>query len=320
MDKNEKAVANDNFFKVLFDEGDSICAGSMYTSDVGPICSAPGPEFFSVNPLALDRDHLHFLKDSYDENRGRRADMNVTSYRNFVFEMDSIPVDDQLAIYEACRIPFSTLVYSGGKSVHAVLSLEEPLDVEPHTQDGVMYYKKVWERLAAAIDWDAKAAGYSLPDGKPSFVDSACKNPSRFTRFPNSIRNNGEEQSLLMVGSRISNGDFGDLLVNCPKVFKSLSYEMNVPEKEIVTEDEFWACCPVPLANSLKNVDWAGREGMYPILYRLTLWAIDSTGVTRDLLCAILDKHTFPRLVAGGYPTYKLTKAVEHAFASKGVY
>jgi hypothetical protein len=24
--------------------------------------------------------------------------------------------------------------------------------------------------------------------------------------------------------------------------------------------------------------------------------------------------------VAGGYPTYKLTKAVEHAFASKGVY
>lgn len=311
---------NSKFFGVLFDVSESGCVGGMYSSSVGKINPEPGPEFFAVNPLDPGVDHVHFLKDSYEENVGRRADMNVTSFRNFVFEMDSMPYDDQLQIFTKCRIPFSSIVFSAGKSLHAVLCLEKGLDLVPHRQESVMSYKAVWERLAAAIDWDAKAMGYSLPDGKPSFVDSACKNPSRFTRFPNSIRAGKGKQELLFLGNRMNNDEFEKMLDECPRIFKSLTVEHERPEKEVVTENDFWAACPIPLAKSLKNVDWAGREGMYPILYRLTLWAIDSTNVNKEVFVSILEKYTIPRLMAEGYPQYKLFTPVDHAFSAKGQY
>lgn len=312
---------NSKFFSILFKEGEATCVGSMYDKDVKSICLEPGPEFFCVNPLDPLADHVHFLKDHYKADVGRRADMNVSAYRNFVFEMDSMPITDQKKIFEECRIPFSTLVFSGSKSVHAILSLDHGLDLQPHRLESIMEYKRVWERLVAAIDWDAKAMGYVLPDGKPSFIDSACKNPSRFTRFPNSIRpKKGTLQEVIKLGKSMSQGDFDKLLDDCPRVFKSVPYETLKPEKEIVTENDFWACCPIPLARALKNVDWAGRDGMYPLLYKFTLWAVDSTGVTKELFYDILEKYTFPRLVAGGYPIYKLTKPVDHAFSAKGVY
>ena len=69
---------------------------------------------------------------------------------------------------------------------------------------------------------------------------------------------------------------------------------------------------------SLNFPSWAASEGMYPILFRYALWAIDETNVTKDVLIEYLTKHTFPALLKAGYPDYKLLTPIDHAYSIKG--
>ena len=57
---------------------------------------------------------------------------------------------------------------------------------------------------------------------------------------------------------------------------------------------------------------------MYPYLYRFSLWAIDSTNVSKETFVEFLDRYTFKSLIRRGYPANKLQTAVDHAFSEKG--
>lgn len=116
----------------------------------------------------------------------RRADVNVVKFRTFLVEFDSRAIEDQLDyVIEQCKMPYSVATFSGGKSVHFLICLEQPLA-------SLHDYRSVVHRLYVALG------------GKAVGLDEQNKNPSRLTRTPNGLRKpNGPIQALLDVQGRV---------------------------------------------------------------------------------------------------------------------
>jgi hypothetical protein len=150
---------------VLFEPGELICTGDMYSVKVHPQSKAHG-NFISINPLHT-----------------RRLDSNVTSFRNFLIEMDNgLSKQDQLSIAEKTKLPWSTATWSGSKSVHFIMSLETPVD------------QKTWRTWADAFI-------RAMPG-----ADLSTKNPSRFTRLPLAYRADKDSiQELIAIQGRVPN-------------------------------------------------------------------------------------------------------------------
>lgn len=313
-------IYSKNYLKLLIDDGEGFCAGNFYETKIKN-CLDATPEFISINPLSNSKDHAYFLnEEKYSEDRPRRADLNVTSFRNFLFEIDVLPLDDQLKIFKSSKIPFNSLVFSGGKSIHAILSLEDGLSLDPHTIIGVDSYKEVWERMAAQINREARILGYD-PSVK-SFVDSSCKNPSRFTRFPGFLRNGEMEQSQIFLSPiRLDHENFYSLLDSCPRVLKRRKSSVEKPEDVVYNYNQF--CRLVegskPLYHKMNHVDWGAPAGMYPEIFRISLWCIDELNASKEVLLQYLHEKTFPQLLNLGYPFHKLETAVNHAYQMKGM-
>lgn len=306
------------FFSTIFDPEDGICYGGKFANGVYTnMPDKPGAEYFCINPLDATIDHGFYLKEDYDRDRPRRADINVSKFRSFMFEMDAIGLDDQLKIFNNCSIPFTSIVYSGSKSYHAILTVDGGILAEAHTTEGLYEYKRVWRRLAAKIDRDARKMGYEFPNGQSSFIDSSCQNASRLSRFPNTVRANGNIQSLEKLSTRISQEEFLTLLKSCPMIQLQRASKLDRPEKEVDCVDDFEAMAPPALIRKLKIVDWAGPENNYRTLFRLTRWAIDETNVTKEAFEEYLWRYTFPSLLRRGYPKHKLMNGVNDGYKGK---
>lgn len=155
------------FFDRLFLPYESTC----FSQNIYSICvsQVAGPhvdrssdcQFFSINPLHPSTT---------------RKDDSVSSYRNFLFEFDcdedgnAIPLETQLSFMSNPDFYFSTAVYSGSKSIHFILSLDDELESYDE-------YKRWHKALSQAIK---KTVGFS--------PDRSASNPSRFSRYPNVIR------------------------------------------------------------------------------------------------------------------------------------
>lgn len=100
---------------------------------------------------------------------------NVTSFRYALVESDSLPLEKQNALIRELQLPVAALVYSGGKSVHAIVKIE--------AADFQEYRKRV-EYL------------YDVCTKNGLKVDTQNKNPSRLSRMPGVVRN-GHKQFLM---------------------------------------------------------------------------------------------------------------------------
>jgi hypothetical protein len=164
------------FWDTLFDYDDHICLASdvtgtqVYSPYVArPEFIPPGTQFFSINGLHT-----------------KRLDANVTKFRNFLLEIDDMPLTDQWIYVSNLNIPYSTVVFSGNRSYHFIISLETPLANKTE-------YDLVAKRLHAAV---------------PN-ADKSTKNPSRLSRCPDVMRDNGKLQELMEPPSpRVSNTHF----------------------------------------------------------------------------------------------------------------
>ena len=103
---------------------------------------------------------------------------NVTDFRYALVESDSIPVEQQLGIMHDLKLPIAALVYSGGKSLHAIVRVDASKEE----------YRKRVEFL------------YSVCDKNGLKVDRNCKNPSRLSRMPGVIRKD-KKQFLVETNS-----------------------------------------------------------------------------------------------------------------------
>lgn len=100
---------------------------------------------------------------------------NVTDYRYALVESDSTELEKQNAIIRELELPVACLVYSGGKSIHAIVRIE--------AADYHEYRKRV-DYL------------YNICKKNGIEVDQQNRNPSRLSRMPGIIRN-GKKQFLM---------------------------------------------------------------------------------------------------------------------------
>lgn len=155
------------FWYTLFNPQDTICwAATVTGKDTYSVQQWPAMnrEFFTINPVLW-----------------ARSDVNVTAFRNILCEFDAGTLAEQHTFIEKSKLPFSTLVYSGNKSLHAIISLKDP--------------PKTIEEYRAL----AKRVHKKLPG-----VDTSTSNPSRLSRTPGVIRaDTDKEQALWSIRGRI---------------------------------------------------------------------------------------------------------------------
>ena len=108
------------------------------------------------------------------DGQGRR-DANITEYRYALVESDEQDLDRQAAIIHQMELPLAALVYSGGKSVHAIVKVD--------ASDYGEYRKRV-DYL------------YNTCRKNGLQIDQQNRNPSRLSRMPGILRN-GQKQCLL---------------------------------------------------------------------------------------------------------------------------
>lgn len=154
----------------LFREGEVVGSKvsllSLPTYDPTASC-----RFFCINPL---------------KQAGKLELENIAEYRNILVEMDTGSIEEQWKHIEGSKLPWTTCVYSGGKSLHFIISVEDGLGT-------LEFYNKI----ALII---CKALG----------ADTSTINPNRLSRLAGSVREDtGLEQELVEVRKSIR---FADLL------------------------------------------------------------------------------------------------------------
>lgn len=116
---------------------------------------------------------------------GFRLDANCTSYRNFLLELDVGTIESQIEYIHNIRVPYSAMVFSGSKSVHTLISLDQDLPSEA-----------VYRKFA---EWALAIA---------TMADQNTKNPSRSIRIPGAYREPGKQQRLLDYRGPVSLYEF----------------------------------------------------------------------------------------------------------------
>jgi hypothetical protein len=151
-------------------------------------------QYFCINALALhDREPTQTW---HNVNIGRRADVNVTKYRTILVEFDERELVDQVDYVQGLEMPYSVLTFSGGKSFHFLICLEELCESE-------LDYRQLVDRV------------YSALGGKAEGLDMSTKNPSRLSRTPNAVRQpSGVEQALVDVRDRVPRAQLESWLAN----------------------------------------------------------------------------------------------------------
>ena len=130
--------------------------------DIGAVFGDPNPAagaWIRFNPL---------------DGNGVKND-NVTDFRFALVESDAMSLGKQNAILRQLELPIAALVFSGKKSIHAIVRVEAP--------DYAEYRKRV-EYL------------YKVCEKNGLKVDTQNKNPSRLSRMPGVVRN-GHKQFLI---------------------------------------------------------------------------------------------------------------------------
>ncbi len=184
-----------NFYNILYDQDDFIAIKNrkplgknedglmeyMFLKDnrsLKMLANGYPPEYICINPVDIESD-------------GSALSSNIFTYRNILMECDEkgVDIEEQRYRIKQSGIPYSTVTFSGGKSAHHIISLEESLSSEAE-------YKSWFQAIEAGLSkYNFKA-------------DGACKNPSRLSRaaYGTNIKT-GIEQEVLEIRSRVPNKD-----------------------------------------------------------------------------------------------------------------
>ena len=100
---------------------------------------------------------------------------NVTDYRYALVESDNTSLEKQNALIRELELPVACMVYSGGKSIHAIVRVEAAN----------------YEEYRRRVDYL-----YKICQKNGINVDTQNKNPSRLSRMPGVMRN-GRKQFLI---------------------------------------------------------------------------------------------------------------------------
>lgn len=179
-----------DYIKALFENGDWVAINDTIFKST-PACSIQTAAktmsiYMAINPI---------------KEGTKRGQDNVTRNSAWLLEADKqyddfdtaskdengkeieVPIEVQRKAIIDSGIPFATVVYSGGKSLHIVPRVNQHLSVET--------WKAIWHAFSHVM-WK-----YGLR------VDPQTCDRARWTRRPGVMRDNGNLQTLEMLGKRI---------------------------------------------------------------------------------------------------------------------
>lgn len=150
-----------------------------------------------IQQLAECNNDIGSVLGDYDEETGAWIrfnpldgkgckDANVTDFRYALVESDSLELERQKALMEQLELPIACLVYSGGKSLHAIVKI------------GAYNYNDYRDK----VDYL-----YKVCEKNGLMIDKQNKNPSRLSRMPGVMRG-GQKQYLL--ATNIGKQDFNE--------------------------------------------------------------------------------------------------------------
>lgn len=145
--------------------------------------------------------------------KGFREDHNTTSYRSFLVELDYGPLKTQVDYIKQIGIPYSALVFSGGKSIHCLITLDQDIP------DYESYY--------TMAEWILSIA---------TMADPNTKNPSRSIRIPGAEREPGKRQLMVEYKGTTKLADLAAWLAKHPDAKPKKQERANVSEHEINLE------------------------------------------------------------------------------------
>lgn len=173
-----------DFLHAIFERDDSIwindsvkgCPKAIKIDDID--C-----EFYEQD--AETKEGYFFVIHAADKAGLKRdGDNNIGEYNNFIIEFDDISLEDQKKLVNKLKMPYTSAVFSGGKSIHYIISLVEPIDYETY-----LHYFNFIQEL--------------------TLCDIANKDQVRYSRLPFAFRD-GVEQELLELKEKVSNQEFYD--------------------------------------------------------------------------------------------------------------
>lgn len=164
---------------LMFRQGETVCVShNKYGYHSIPLEKALDGELTMVSP---NPDYEFEKIKSTDVKlvalnpiKGFREDLNCTAFRNFMVEMDYGPLKEQLEYAQKIGLPYSACVFSGSKSLHFLISVDQDLPSE-----------KVWRMFA---EWILNVA---------TAADPNTKNPSRGLRVAGAEREPGKKQVMV---------------------------------------------------------------------------------------------------------------------------
>lgn len=187
------------FLKLLFNEGEQICVSDCkggyhsISQDLDKEIVLVSPKEDKM-PRTIKEDDINLI--AINPINGWRRDDNVTAFRTFLVEVDDGELPEQLAYIKNMKMPFSACVFSGNKSLHFAITLDQDLPTYE------LYYD--------VAEWILNIMNKA---------DPMTKNPSRSIRFPNNKRKDGRKltQALVEMNGRVKYTDLAKWLQQYPE-------------------------------------------------------------------------------------------------------
>jgi hypothetical protein len=207
---NEKTQ---DFFKLLFNANEKVCVqNSLYATEPVPLEEVLGGK---VTLIPKDPKYTKIVNSdklimvALNPMKGFRCDEGVDKFRSFLVELDVGTLKEQINTINHLKMPFTAQVFSGNKSIHTVITLDE--DLKDRTQYGL-----IAQWIFAII----------------TTADKACANPSRCVRIPEVFREPGKRQRLVRLKKRVSHKELFAWLHKWPHLSPKLKTKRAIPEGE----------------------------------------------------------------------------------------
>jgi hypothetical protein len=259
--------------KLLFNEGEAVCVSkNKFGFHSIPLENALSGQVTLVSPNEkvpisyCDSSELTLV--AINPIKGFRLDSNVTSFRTFLWEIDTGSIPKQLGYFEKIGIPLSCTIWSGNKSVHALTVLDQDLDEKK--------YREYYQWALNVLTW----------------CDQNCKNPSRSTRIPGAYREPGKKQRLIDMRERVKLSTFEAWLNQYEHLRPKVREKKEIPEGGAdYSLLSVWVRIMMK-----KGIDFANRgrnATYYAIAYDFALAGFSIETATEELLKRFTEERDF---------------------------
>jgi hypothetical protein len=227
------------FLDKLFNPGEEICVSpNEYAYKSIPLDSFGGKMILESQgkyERKFEVDEEEIVLCAINPIKGEKNDANCMALRTFLIECDDGDIYDQKKYIESLNMPFTVCVFSGNKSLHYGIVLNEELTT-------IELWRDINEWILAIV----------------SKADQQNKNPTKSIRFPGNKRTDGKGlvQSLVELRERVDLDVLLDWLDRKPE----LNPRLNRPKRRPLGDMEV-ADTSIPKWMAEKLSEGVGQMG-----------------------------------------------------------